>query len=99
MLDLRLIIQGSVALEPLARRLIEHKEDVLPHVVFMPPLFQEWRRVSIPEWRTIPQESQDWSDQKRAGYARWMLRDVLLDPDYDDPDIAHIQSRRRHSHH
>jgi acyl-CoA reductase-like NAD-dependent aldehyde dehydrogenase len=46
----------------------------------------EWRRVSIPEWRRILQESIAVGDQRREAYARWMLREVLLDPDYQEVD-------------
>ncbi len=45
----------------------------------------EWRRVSIPEWRRILQISLDQDDSRREAYARWMLREVLLDPDYCEP--------------
>jgi hypothetical protein len=44
----------------------------------------EWRRVSIPEWRRILQESIDKADKQREEYARWMLREILLDPDYEE---------------
>lgn len=52
---------------------------------FEPWMLWEWRRVSIPEWRTILEESIEQGDTRREKYARWMLRDVLLDPDHDDP--------------
>jgi hypothetical protein len=50
-----------------------------------PLMLWEWRRVSIPEWRRILQESIDDGDQQREDYARWMLREILLDPDYEEP--------------
>lgn len=37
------------------------------------------------EWRRILVESTDKGDDRRAEYARWMLRDILLDPQYEDP--------------
>ncbi|MFQ6030920.1 MAG: hypothetical protein ACE5Q6_25935 [Dehalococcoidia bacterium] len=47
-----------------------------------PWMLWEWRRVSIPEWRRILKVSLDSGDSRREGYARWMLREILLDPDY-----------------
>ena len=44
----------------------------------------EWRRVSIPQWRKILKESTADGDKHREEYARWMLRDILLDPDFDE---------------
>jgi hypothetical protein len=49
-----------------------------------PWVLWEWRRVSIPEWRRILQECIDQGDQRREQYARWMLREILLDPDYEE---------------
>jgi hypothetical protein len=46
------------------------------------PLLEEWRRVSIPQWWRILQESIQQGDSRREEYARWMLQEVLLDPDY-----------------
>ena len=51
-----------------------------------PWMLWEWRRVSIPEWRRILQESIGKADSKREEYARWMLRDILLDPEYKEPN-------------
>lgn len=50
-----------------------------------PWMLWEWRRVSIPEWRRILQESIEQGDAKREEYACWMLREVLLDPGYEEP--------------
>jgi hypothetical protein len=47
----------------------------------------EWRRASIPEWRRILRESIEGGDKRRESYARWMLREVLLDPVYKDPEL------------
>jgi hypothetical protein len=44
-------------------------------------VLEEWRRVSIPEWRRILKDSIEQGDRKREEYARWMLREVLLDPE------------------
>ena len=49
------------------------------------PLLEEWRRVSIPEWRRILAESTDRGDDRRAKYARWMLLEVLFDSPYPEP--------------
>ena len=46
---------------------------------------EEWRRTSIPDWRRILRESIQRRDQRREGYARWMLSEVLLDEDYIGP--------------
>ena len=50
------------------------------------PFLEEWFRVSIPDWRRILLESIGNGDNGRAEYARWMLRDILQDPDYEEPD-------------
>jgi hypothetical protein len=47
-------------------------------------VLEEWRRVSIHEWRHILAESLEKGDAKRANYARWMLREVLVDSQYAD---------------
>ncbi len=49
-----------------------------------PWILWEWRRVTTPEWRRVLIESIDDVDTKREEYARWMLRDILLDPEYSD---------------
>ena len=51
-----------------------------------PWMLWEWRRVSIPLWRNILEESVSKADASREAYARWMLREILLDPEYqEDP--------------
>jgi hypothetical protein len=50
------------------------------------PLLEEWRRVSIPEWRGILQESVQQGNSRREEYARWMLQDILSDPDYQEQE-------------
>jgi len=47
-------------------------------------MLEEWRRISIPDWRRILRESIAANDQRREDYARWMLREVLEDPDYQE---------------
>ena len=49
-------------------------------------VLDEWRRVSIPDWRRILQESIEQQDTKREDYARWMLREILIDPEYGEPE-------------
>ena len=51
---------------------------------FEPWALWEWRRISIPEWRDILKTSVEQRDRKREEYARWMLSEVLLDPEYDE---------------
>ena len=51
-----------------------------------PWMLWEWRRISIPEWRRILVEAIECRDRRREDYARWMLRDILLDPDYTDEE-------------
>ena len=47
-----------------------------------PWILWEWRRVSIPEWRGILDKCLQDQDHRREDYARWMLREILLDPNY-----------------
>ena len=63
----------------------KHKAEVLAYLrepSFQCWILEEWRRMSIPEWRCILNESQQQGDRTREEYARWMLREVLLDPEY-----------------
>jgi hypothetical protein len=41
----------------------------------------EWRRVSIPEWRRVLRECIENHNKQREDYTRWMLREILEDPD------------------
>lgn len=49
-----------------------------------PWMLREWRRMSLIDWRRILAESVSSSNQRRERYARWMLYDVLLDPEYEE---------------
>ena len=49
-----------------------------------PWMLWEWRRASLPVWRNILEESVAQADASREGYARWMLREILLDPVYQE---------------
>lgn len=49
------------------------------------PLWQ-WRRECIPEWQKKLETSIEIGDREGEEYARWMLREILLDPEYPDPD-------------
>ena len=71
----------------LVAKLKERKPDLLEflQLEFEPWALREWRRLSIPEWREILREAIGTSDLKREEYARWMLREVLLDPQYAEP--------------
>ena len=64
----------------------EAGNEPLPEARLEPWMLLEWRRVSIPDWRNILEEGIVGGDARREEYARWMLREVLLDPDYEDPD-------------
>jgi hypothetical protein len=44
---------------------------------FVPWVLEEWRRFSIPQWRSILSEAEASGDSTRADYAIWMLREVL----------------------
>ena len=74
----------------LRRRLTDHKWELITYleqrVPFEPWMLWEWRRVSMPVWRRILCKSIERDDRKREEYARWMLREVLLDPEYREPD-------------
>lgn len=76
---------GALTQELLAQ-LRSHRAAVLERLrdaeTFEPWALQEWRRVTIPDWRRILQESIAQGDAKREAYARWMLREVLLDAEY-----------------
>ena len=52
----------------------------------VPWMLQEWRRLSIPAWRRILQESIGCNDVKREEYARWMLKEVLEDEEYREEE-------------
>ena len=58
-----------------------------------PWMLWEWRRVSTPEWRRVLIQSINDGDTKREEYARWMLRDILLDSDYQEPGDDRCDSR------
>ena len=49
-----------------------------------PWVLREWRRISIPDWQKMLRESMDREDMSGEAYARWMLREVLLDPEYEE---------------
>jgi hypothetical protein len=45
-------------------------------------LLEEWAKTSIPGWREKLKEAIDIKNTKREEYARWMLREILEDPEY-----------------
>ncbi|MFC1935652.1 hypothetical protein ACFLX9_02690 [Chloroflexota bacterium] len=78
---------GSRVPSHLVEVLRQHKSEVVAYLRRQPIecwVLAEWRRRSIPQWRRILQESADQGDAKRQSYARWMLREVLLDPEYTE---------------
>lgn len=52
-----------------------------------PWMLWKWRRDTLPDWRRILQKSVSDGDKRREDYARWMLREILLDPDYQEPKV------------
>ena len=56
-------------------------EDLTPSATLKytstPWILEEWRRVSIPEWRRILREAEAAGDNRRKKYAQWMLSEVL----------------------
>ena len=66
------------------KELNEAGKEPGPEAGLEPWMLWEWRRVSIPQWRDVLNESIEKPDKKREEYARWMLRDVLLDPEYGE---------------
>ena len=72
----------------LMRTLRQRKSDVLAYLRendFEPWALREWRRLSLPEWKAILATAVETNDWRREDYARWMLREVLLDPTYQEP--------------
>jgi len=53
-----------------------------PDEGFTPWMLGEWRRASIPQWRRILLEAIEQGDVDREKYSRWMLQEVLSDPQY-----------------
>ena len=47
-------------------------------------LLEEWYRISLPEWRRILKESIEGKYKKREEFARWILREILKDPEYEE---------------
>ena len=45
-------------------------------------VLEEWRRISIPQWRKVLRGSILAGDSRREVYARWMLKEVLEDAEY-----------------
>ena len=72
---------------PLLEKLREHRAALLEYLRldFEPWALREWRKVSIPGWRRILDQAIKAMDGRREEYARWMLREVLLDPEYEEP--------------
>ncbi len=49
-------------------------------------LLESWRKSAIPTWRRILKESIENHETKREEYARWMLVDILEDPEYKESE-------------
>jgi hypothetical protein len=76
--------------DEVVRELIEAKAQIMAQLSwerrhdYQCWALEEWRRVSMPDWRKILKESVDARDIRREEYARWMLREVLFDPQYQE---------------
>jgi len=95
------IVRGRRAVALAKRRGLNTSEwecclkELLDHAGHEPPLedgvepwmLWEWRRNSIPEWRRILQGSIGLGEHRREEYARWMLREILLDPEYEEGQL------------
>ena len=84
---LQLRVQGWSRLDSKSREALRsRKSEVLGYLRqkygVEPHPLSEWRQAGIPEWRGILQESINDGDRKREEYARWMLREILLDSQY-----------------
>ena len=49
------------------------------------PLLDQWRATAIPHWRDRLEKATESGDSAIVKKARWMLRDILLDPEYEEP--------------
>ena len=85
--DNLLLVPGSRVPTDLVSAIRGSKAEVLSRLAddFEPWMLWEWRRISIPEWRRILSESMKRADHRREKYARWMLAEVLLDPEDEEP--------------
>jgi hypothetical protein len=76
--------------EGLLRAIKEAKEKIIAELCYRQRqeasnwLLEEWRKTSLPSWRRILRESIEQQDRRREEYARWMLREVLEDPEYKE---------------
>jgi hypothetical protein len=49
-------------------------------------LLEQWRKIAIPEWRRVLKLTLYMRDKPREEYARWMLKDLLHDPEYREEE-------------
>jgi len=49
-------------------------------------ILEEWRKTSLPQWRRILKESIENKTKRREEYARWMLKEILQDPEYREEE-------------
>ena len=82
-----LLVPGSKVPADLASAISGARAEVISQLADgrEPWILGEWRRVSIPDWRRILTDSIEQGDGRREDYARWMLREVLLDLEYEEP--------------
>ena len=77
------------AKEPLPQELVDALRELKPQVKAAIQaeqrgnldcwVLEEWRRTTIPQWRHILRTSIRQGDRESESYARWMLREILLD--------------------
>jgi hypothetical protein len=78
-----LVVRGPVSLEPLAKELIEHKQEVLASLNWNRDfglwMEKQWMETSLPEWWNILDISIKGKDWKRTEFAWDMLVRGLRD--------------------
>jgi hypothetical protein len=76
----------------LLEELKEHRSEILSklrqeqNTTVQCWILEEWRQTSLPSWRRILKESVEQNNKNREEYARWMLKEVLEDPEYKEND-------------
>jgi hypothetical protein len=64
-----------------------HNSNEIGKDPVIPWMLEEWRRTSIPDWQRILKESINSGDLNREKYARWMLKEVLEDPEFQEQEL------------
>jgi len=82
-----LLEPGSRVPSDLILALWEKKQEIIDYLTYPPSpcsVLEKWRRESIPVWRTKLLQAIMNQDYEQEEYARWMLREILLDPTYQE---------------